>query len=412
MRKARYCHNVARLYYVYPYLGRTPEHPGTLQVVRRTRTGRPTELPKSSWRSSDLILGLLNEHLQFQNTESSTLTRQSETCTVLFRLFRTKVHARICRLIMAPSRASPALLRQLCRARPNPRLSSANAARAQPRPITCRTFHSSNSNATSSPSSSPSSNSSSYSSVNPSEVAHFNALASSWWDPHGPSRILHLMNPLRHDFIRACHSSQPDPLPPVHKPRYLDVGCGGGIFAESAARLPSTASVTAVDPTPEVLRIARAHAARDPSLADKLTYVAGTIETLPLPRGDGERFDVVSLFEVIEHVDNPSQFLDRCGAFVRPGGWLVMSTIARTWTSWFTTNLMAEDVLGIVPKGTHDWEKYINEEELRNYFARKEGWGSPRVMGVVYVPGLGWREVPGSENVGNYFFAVRRDGSS
>ncbi|KAK7747527.1 Hexaprenyldihydroxybenzoate methyltransferase, mitochondrial [Cytospora paraplurivora] len=253
-------------------------------------------------------------------------------------------------------------------------------------------------------------------------VAHFNALASSWWDPHGPSRILHLMNPLRHDFIRECHASQPDhdPSSPSSPPpttghkgtRYLDVGCGGGIFAESAARLPTTASVTAVDPTPEVLRIARAHAARDPSLEGRLAYVAGTVETLPSPRADGDRFDVVSLFEVIEHVDRPSQFLERCGEFVRPGGWLVMSTISRTWVSWFTTNFMAEDVLGIVPKGTHDWQKYINESELRNYFARKEGWSSPRVKGVVYVPGLGWREVPGSENVGNYFFAVRKDGPS
>lgn len=225
------------------------------------------------------------------------------------------------------------------------------------------------------------------------------------------------MNPLRHDFIRECRASQPDhdpSSPPGRKTRYLDVGCGGGIFAESAARLPSTASVTAVDPTPEVLRVARAHAARDPSLRGKLAYVAGTVETLPSPRpgADDDRFDVVSLFEVVEHVDEPARFLARCGEFVRPGGWLVMSTISRTWASWFTTNFMAEDVLGIVPKGTHDWHKYIDEAELRNYFARRGGWSGPRVKGVVYVPGLGWREVPGSESVGNYFFAVRKDGPS
>lgn len=240
-------------------------------------------------------------------------------------------------------------------------------------------------------------------------MAHFNALASSWWDPHGPSRILHLMNPLRHDFLRTCRASQPELPSPSQKLRYLDVGCGGGIFAESAARLSTTASVTAVDPTPEVLKIAQAHAAKDPSLRAKLTYVAGTIETLPLPNDDEDKFDVVSLFEVIEHVDKPSVFLARCGEFVKPGGWLVMSTIARTWTSWFTTNFMAEDVLGIVPKGTHDWDKYINAEELRNFFAKRPGWSSPIVMGVVYVPGLGWKEVPGSESVGNYFLAVRKE---
>lgn len=220
------------------------------------------------------------------------------------------------------------------------------------------------------------------------------------------------MNPLRHDFIRTCHASQSDGPPPTSSPheklRYLDVGCGGGIFAESAARLPATASVTAVDPTPEVLKIAKAHAAKDPALHSRLNYVSGTIETLPLPKDDADRFHVVSLFEVIEHVDKPSAFLERCGEFVRPGGWLVMSTIARTWTSWFTTNFMAEDVLGIVPKGTHDWDKYINVGELRSFFAHREGWSAPRVMGVMYVPGLGWKEVPGSEEVGNYFFAVKK----
>lgn len=223
------------------------------------------------------------------------------------------------------------------------------------------------------------------------------------------------MNPLRHDFIRTCHASQPDgPPPPSQKLRYLDVGCGGGIFAESAARLPTTSSVTAVDPTPEVLKIARAHAAKDPALQPpKLNYVSGTIETLPLPKHDADRFHVVSLFEVIEHVDKPSAFLERCGEFVQPGGWLVMSTIARTWTSWFTTNFMAEDVLGIVPKGTHDWDKYINVAELRNFFAaRGDAWSQPRVLGVVYVPVLGWKQVPGSEEVGNYFFAVRKKGNS
>ncbi|KAH8897075.1 ubiquinone biosynthesis O-methyltransferase [Thozetella sp. PMI_491] len=262
------------------------------------------------------------------------------------------------------------------------------------------------------PGASPSSSSSSSSSsVNPEEISHFNALAETWWDPHGSSRILHLMNPLRHDFIRDCHASQPDPPSPDRKLRYLDIGCGGGIFAESAARLPTTASVTAIDPSPEVLAVAQRHARKDPALhpstnPGRLTYLNATIEILPMPE---EPYDIVSVFEVVEHVENPANFLDRCGQFVRPGGWLVLSTIARTWVSWFTTNLVAEDILGVVPKGTHDWRKYINEDELRSHFARQSGWSSPRIMGVVYVPGLGWKEVTGSEKVGNYFFAIRKD---
>lgn len=274
---------------------------------------------------------------------------------------------------------------------------------APPRSSASTRLFSSNSNSTSNTSSSDPT----FTTVSPDEVSHFNALASSWWDPQGPSRILHLMNPLRHDFIRSCRSSVLDQPPPATTGlTYLDIGCGGGIFAESAARLSSTKSVTAIDPSPEVLSIAKGHARRDPGLTGKLNYVNTPIEALPLPE---DKYDVVSVFEVLEHVSNPAAFLDKVAPFVKPGGWLVMSTIARTWMSWFTTNFMAEDVLRIVPKGTHDWQKYVNEDELRGHFmSTREGWSEPRCMGVIYVPGLGWKEVQGSEKVGNYFFAVRK----
>jgi ubiquinone biosynthesis O-methyltransferase len=216
------------------------------------------------------------------------------------------------------------------------------------------------------------------------------------------------MNPLRHDFIRSCHASQRDP-PPSSGLVYLDIGCGGGIFAESAARLASTASVTAIDPSPSVLAVAQAHARQDPALTGRLRYLNTSIEELPVPAREQDKVDVLTLFEVIEHVERPAEFLDVCTRHVKPGGWVVLSTIARTWMAWATTKVLAEEVLRIVPRGTHDWAKYINEEELRGYFAAKGGWNSPRCMGVVYIPGLGWKEVAGSERVGNYFFAVRRD---
>ncbi|KAI0839734.1 ubiquinone biosynthesis O-methyltransferase [Hypoxylon sp. FL0890] len=306
---------------------------------------------------------------------------------------------------MPPSPRAVPLLRRFCN-------SSGSA-----RPVRCvstlpsRNFSATTASASASPSPSNSTSpDSAYTSVSPDEVSHFNALASSWWDPQGPSRILHLMNPLRHDFIRSCRSSVlDDPSPPSTGLKYLDIGCGGGIFAESAARLPTTASVTAIDPSSEVLSVAKTHAKRDPALRSKLNYINTSIEQLPVPSTPQEGYDVVSIFEVIEHVSNPAQFLDRCTPFVKPGGWLVLSTIARTWMSWLTTNVVAEDLLRIVPRGTHDWRKYINEEELRTHFLQKRtGWAEPRCMGVIYVPGLGWKEVKGSEKVGNYFFGVRR----
>lgn len=217
------------------------------------------------------------------------------------------------------------------------------------------------------------------------------------------------MNPLRHDFITRCRSTVAPPTA-QQKLRYLDIGCGGGIFAESAARLPTTTSVTAIDPTPQVLSIAEAHKRRDPILTSpgKLTYINTSIENLPQPASDTEAFDVVTLFEVIEHVNAPGPFLEHVLPHVKPGGWLVMSTIARTWTSWLLTNVVAEDVLGIVPKGTHEWSKYVNEDELRTWFAKQPEWGNSKTMGVMYVPGLGWKEVNGGEQWGNYFFAVRK----
>lgn len=218
------------------------------------------------------------------------------------------------------------------------------------------------------------------------------------------------MNPLRHDFIKSCHASQPDAVDSTKRLTYLDIGCGGGIFAESAARRLDTDFVIAIDPSPEVLAIAKGHAKRDPGLRGKLTYLNTSIEELSHTTIGQRQFDVVSLFEVIEHVTDPSSFLDQVVQRVKPGGWLVMSTIARHWMSYVTTKLVAEDLAIIVPRGTHDWNKYINEDELRGYFNAKGGFNGLRVMGVVYVPGFGWREVRGSEKVGNYFIAARKDG--
>lgn len=252
------------------------------------------------------------------------------------------------------------------------------------------------------------------SSVNEAEVSHFKELASSWWDPDGSSRLLHLMNPLRHKFIRQCLNS--DDYDTSRRLNYLDIGCGGGIFAESAARLANTESVTAIDPTPEVIAVAKAHRRQDPLLLQRglLDYQNIAIEDLPIPSSPSKGCDILTLFEVIEHINKPSPFLQNCLKHIKPGGWLIGSTIARTNTSWFTTKLVAEDLLRLVPRGTHDWNQYIQPHELRSWARSQskldvssDGW---QVVGVVYVPGLGWKEVQGSEDWGNYFFGIRRKG--
>jgi polyprenyldihydroxybenzoate methyltransferase / 3-demethylubiquinol 3-O-methyltransferase len=247
------------------------------------------------------------------------------------------------------------------------------------------------------------------SSVSPSEVAHFSRLASSWWDPHGPSRLLHLMNPLRHDFIRTCISSSSTSHCPTQSYSYLDVGCGGGIFATSAARLRATSTVTAIDPTPECIAVAQQKQRSDPALqSPKLSYLNCAIENLPASVG---AVDIVTLFEVVEHISVPSTFLTECIKHLKPGGWVIGSTIARSPMSFLTTKVIAEaPVIGIVPRGTHDWNKYINPQELRQWFeAKAEGqWANFQTQGVVYVPMLGWKTVAGSEGWGNYFFAAQK----
>jgi len=293
------------------------------------------------------------------------------------------------------------------------------------------------------------------SSVSADELSHFSALASSWWDPMGPSRVLHLMNPLRHEFIASCLAEGP----PAHDQQqqaeqgqanlhYLDVGCGGGIFAESLARtIPSTgnktvtptraASITALDPSSTLIQIAREHARTDPTVdthlhTGRFNYQNRTLEDLieSTTTGEKKQFDIVTLFEVLEHIDpstsSPLAFLTNCLHLVKPGGWLVGSTIARSFPSFLVNQVIAEAPwpIGVVPRGTHEWSKFVNPDEVkawvqeglirgRDRAAEKAGsealQGSMwKCEGVMYFPGLGWKIVKGSEDWGNYFWAVRK----
>lgn len=187
------------------------------------------------------------------------------------------------------------------------------------------------------------------------------------------------------------------------KLKALDVGCGGGILAESLARLSFIESVKGIDLSPDVLEAARMHQKNDPLLT-KLTYELLAVEDLK-----HEKYDIVTVFEMLEHVQYPSKVLAEVLQRVEKGGWVFLSTINRDFVSWFTTIFMGEHVLGIVPVGTHTLEKYINQDEVREWL-ETEHQHSFRVVdsrGCIYLPGCGWR-FTNNPSVGNYFMAIQR----
>lgn len=242
------------------------------------------------------------------------------------------------------------------------------------------------------------------SSVNVQETSHFNALADSWWDPHGPSRLLHLMNPSRIAYLRQQLQGQTKQT----KLDCLDVGCGGGILAESLARLPFTGKVHGIDAAKEVINVAVHHARQTPE-TQKIRYEHISAEQL-LSRDGEASWDVITAFEILEHVDRPSDFLTTVDKLLRPGGVLVLSTISRTVSSYLLTIVAAEQLLRLVPRGTHEWRKFVRPQELMQWFAERGGWEGMDARPVRYLPFLGWRmgqaNVKGIES--NYYLAATK----
>ncbi len=217
--------------------------------------------------------------------------------------------------------------------------------------------------------------------IDPAEVARFQALAKAWWDPTGKFRPLHQIGPTRLTFVRdqlARHfGRETGGLRPLQGLSVLDVGCGGGLMSEPLARLG--ARVTGIDPGEKNVAIARGHAEPQGLAID---YRVATVEELAAA---GERYDAVVCLEVVEHVPDVGAFVKSCTDLVRPGGMLVLSTINRTMKSYALAIVAAEYVLGWLPRGTHQWERFVTPDELTRHMAAA-GLTDPRLEGFVYSP--------------------------
>jgi 2-polyprenyl-6-hydroxyphenyl methylase/3-demethylubiquinone-9 3-methyltransferase len=217
--------------------------------------------------------------------------------------------------------------------------------------------------------------------VDPAEIARFAALAESWWDPVGKFKPLHRLNPLRLGFLRdrltAHFRRDPAALRPFEGLRLLDIGCGGGLVAEPMTRLGF--AVTGIDAAGETIATARSHAEQSGLAID---YRAMAAETLA---ASGERFDVVLALEIVEHVADLDAFLAAAAALMRPGGAFVAATLNRTTKSYLFAIIGAEYVLGWLPRGTHEWRKFVRPAELAAVL-RRNRLRVEAIAGVTYNP--------------------------
>lgn len=240
--------------------------------------------------------------------------------------------------------------------------------------------------------------------VDPAEVAKFEAMAAEWWDPNGKFRPLHLMNPCRLDYITrqiaAEFGRDLTAQAPFAGLRLLDIGCGGGLLAEPMARLGAT--VVGADAAPRNIPVARLHAEQSGLQID---YRHTTAEALAAA---GEQFDVVLNMEVVEHVANPLDYLTACRMLLKPGGLMVCSTLNRNAKSFMMAIVGAEWVMRWLPKGTHDWAKFITPDELYGLL-RQAGLDPVDRMGMVFNPlGWSWSLSPGDLAVNYVTASVKR----
>jgi 2-polyprenyl-6-hydroxyphenyl methylase/3-demethylubiquinone-9 3-methyltransferase len=240
--------------------------------------------------------------------------------------------------------------------------------------------------------------------INPAELAKFSAMADDWWDPSGKFAPLHKFNPVRLAYIRdwALRHFRRDETArhPLDGLTVLDIGCGGGLLCEPLTRLG--ASVTGIDAGGKNVVVARLHAER---MGLAIDYRETTSEALA---AEGKRFDIVLNMEVVEHVDNVPLYIKSCADLVAPGGLLFSATINRTLRARALAVFFAENVLRWLPRGTHDWNKFLTSDELKALITRN-GLRIADQCGVVFNPLADeWRK---STDMGvNYMVLAERAG--
>ncbi len=228
--------------------------------------------------------------------------------------------------------------------------------------------------------------------ADPAELAKFGDLAHRWWDPDGEFKPLHRINPLRLDWI--------DSLASLAGKKAIDVGCGGGILAESMAG--RGAEVLGVDLSVKPLRVAQLHALESgmPHLRYREVAAEDLAEEMPASA------DVVTCMEMLEHVPEPASIVRACATLVKPGGWVFFSTINRNPKAFLFAIVGAEQVLKLLPKGTHDFRRFIRPSELSRW-ARLAGLAVETLRGMEYNP-LTQRYWLSADTTVNYLMACRR----
>ena len=226
--------------------------------------------------------------------------------------------------------------------------------------------------------------------ADPRELERFDRAELDWWDPAGPMRALHALNPVRLGYVRArCR---------LAGARALDVGCGGGLLAEELAR--AGAETAALDLSPNALAQARAHAAAGGLAVDyRLEDAAAHAAARP------EHYDVLTCMELLEHVPEPAALLADCARLLRPGGALFLSTLNRTWRAFAEAILGAEHLLGLLPVGTHRYDRFLRPSELARAL-RDLGLEVRDVRGVAYHPRAGAARLRADAGV-NYLLHAR-----